>query len=151
LTDPRRFFWEEIEPAGRQEWEEVLTHRQNDVTRLLLEKAYIDDPFTPEFLLHKTCAAANWGETDVAIYSIDELISLSRSYGHFSIKNYKVRKGSYRDPPGIVHAAPRFGIIQMQRGGQAQHPDQLQFNLEAGYFYKIENVRPDMRSERPCQ
>ena len=38
--------------------------------------------------------------------------------------------------------APRFGIVQMQRGGQAQHPEQLQFNLQAGYFYKIENRRP---------
>jgi len=25
----------------------------------------------------------------------------------------------------------------MQRGGQAQHPEQLQFNLQAGYFYNI--------------
>tara|TARA_R100000808_G_scaffold23266_1_gene51440 strand:- start:49 stop:249 length:201 start_codon:yes stop_codon:yes gene_type:complete len=38
--------------------------------------------------------------------------------------------------PDFFHEAPRFGIIQMQRGGQKQHPTQLQFNLEAGYFYK---------------
>ncbi len=39
--------------------------------------------------------------------------------------------------PGVVHQAPRFGVIQMQRGGQKQHPEQLQFNLEASYFRKI--------------
>lgn len=50
---------------------------------------------------------------------------------------YAVRKGTYKDPLGVQHEAPRFGIVQMQRGGQKQHPTQLQFNLKAGYFYKI--------------
>ena len=52
-------------------------------------------------------------------------------------KGYSVRKGQYRDPEGAEHEAPRFGIVQMQRGGQKQHPTQLQFNLKAGYFYCI--------------
>jgi hypothetical protein len=136
-VDPRRFFWEEIECKGREEWEMIFSERQDDVTRLLLQKAYMDDPFTPEFLLHKTKKADTWDSTEVAIYSIDELITLSRQYGGFRVKPYRVNKGSYRDPEGVEHQAPRFGIVQMQRGGQAQHPTQLQFNLEAGYFYKI--------------
>ena len=59
------------------------------------------------------------------------------NYSGFSHKEYSVRKGSFKDPEGVKHQAPRFGIIQMQRGGQKQHPTQLQFNLQAGYFYKI--------------
>lgn len=147
-SDPRRFFWEEIEQHGRKEWQGLFEERQDDITRLMLQKAYMGDPFVPTYLLHKTCAAASWDETEVAIYSIEELIRHSREYSGFSVKPYSVRKGSYRDPPGVTHAAPRFGIVQMQRGGQAQHPDQLQFNLEAGYFYKIKNSRTDMLGNR---
>jgi len=146
-VDPRRFFWEEIEAPGRKEWEQLLSFRQNDVSRLLLQKAYTDDPFIPDFVLHKTKRSNMWSQTEVAIYSIDELLALSRKYQGFTTKLYSVRKGSYKDPPGITHLAPRFGIIQMQRGGQQQHPEQLQFNLEAGYFYKIENLVSDVSSE----
>lgn len=144
LSDPRRFFWEEIDDIGRSEWEQLFTERQSDITRLMLQKAYIDDPFIPTYLLHKTRASNSWVETEAAIYSIDELIALSKEYGSFNTRNYSVRKGSYKDPDGVSHLAPRFGVIQMQRGGQAQHPDQLQFNLEAGYFYKLKNERANM-------
>jgi hypothetical protein len=143
-TDPRRFFWEEINADGRAEWERLFCDQQDEITRLMLQKAYIDDPFIPTFLLHKTRASTDWTQTEIAVYSIDELVKHSRDYGGFSTKAYAVRKGSYRDPAGVTHSAPRFGIVQMQRGGQAQHPDQLQFNLEAGYFYKIQNSRPNM-------
>ena len=135
--DPRRYFWEEIEGEGRVEWEWLLSEHQDTVTRLLLQKAYLQDPFVPEFLLHKTRRSDSWISTEVAIYSIDELVKLSRQYGGFWVKPYSVKKGSYRDPQGVQHHAPRFGIVQMQRGGQAQHPTQLQFNLGSGYFYKI--------------
>lgn len=144
LVDPRRFFWEEIEAGGRCEWESLLGEKQDAITRLLLQKAYLDDPFVPDFVLHKTKRAPQWHQTEIAIYSIDELILHSHQYSGFCLRPYSVRKGSYKDPPGVQHMAPRFGIVQMQRGGQAQHPEQLQFNLEAGYFYKIENRRPDM-------
>ncbi|TAL29290.1 MAG: hypothetical protein EPN97_13520 [Alphaproteobacteria bacterium] len=145
-VDPRRFFWEEIIPAARREWESILSEEQDKITRLLLQKAYMDDPFVPDFVIHKTKSAPSWGRTEVAIYSIDELVSLSRQYQGFSTKAYSVRKGSYKDPKGQTHLAPRFGIIQMQRGGQAQHPEQLQFNLEAGYFYKIGNAREQKKN-----
>ncbi|MGV3769348.1 MAG: hypothetical protein ACO1NM_04900 [Sphingobium phenoxybenzoativorans] len=141
-SDPRRYFWEEIDPTGRLEWEGIFSNYQDDITRLMLQKAYIDDPFVPDFLLHKTKLSEDWVTTEVAIYSIDELILHSHIYGGFSTKSYSVRKGSFKDPVGVSHLAPRFGIVQMQRGGQAQHPEQLQFNLEAGYFYKIENAIP---------
>lgn len=146
LTDPRRFFWEEINALGRAEWERLFNECQDHVTRLMLQKAYIDDPFVPTYLIHKTRAAPSWNATETAIYSVDELIKLSREYGSFNTKSYSVRKGSFRDPVGVSHLAPRFGVVQMQRGGQAQHPDQLQFNLEAGYFYKLKNMRSDVRS-----
>lgn len=136
-TDPRRYFWEEIRPEGRVEWERILSDHQDAVTLLLLQKAYIDDAFFPEYLLHKTKRSLSWTRTEVAIYSIVELIRLSRRYQGFVTKPYTVKKGSYKDPPGVSHLAPRFGIVQMQRGGQKQHPEQLQFNLAAGYFYNI--------------
>lgn len=138
VVDPRRYFWEEIDSKGRVEWESIFRKKQDEVSRLLFQKAYLDDPFIPEYLLHKTKKASSWPETEVAIYSIDELITLSRTYQGFTTKAYSVKKGSHKDPAGITHLAPRFGVIQMQRGGQKQHPDQLQFNLEAGYFYKIQ-------------
>jgi hypothetical protein len=128
-TDPRRYFWEEIENEGRMEWEIILSEKQDEISRLLLQKAYLEDPFVPDFLLHKTRRAEKWESTEVAIYTIDELIKLSRKYGNFRVKPYRVNKGSYRDPEGAEHQAPRFGVVQMQRGGQAQHPTQLQFNL----------------------
>ena len=136
-TDPRRFFWEEIDSVGRTEWESIFSEKQDEVTRLLLQKAYMDDPFIPEFLLHKTKKAADWTSTEVAVYAIDELIALSRSYDGFQVKPYRVNKGSYRDPKGIKHHAPRFGVVQMQRKGSKQNATQLQFNLKAGYFNKI--------------
>jgi hypothetical protein len=136
-SDPRRYFWEEISPIGRREWECILSEKQDEVSRLLFQKAYLDDPFVPEFLLHKTKRADSWETTEVAIYTIDELIALSRTYQGYATRPYSVKKGSHKDPPGVTHLAPRFGIIQMQRGGQAQHPEQLQFNLEASYFYKL--------------
>ena len=137
LTDPRRYFWEEINTQGRGEWERILSDKQDDISRLLFQKAYMNDPFVPEYVLHKTKKAVSWNKTEVAIYSVNELVELSRRYQGFTTKSYSVKKGSYKDPAGVTHLAPRFGVIQMQRGGQKQHPEQLQFNLEAGYFYKI--------------
>ncbi len=138
LIDPRRYFWEEIDAVGRNEWEKIFATYQDEISYLLLQKAYIEDVFVPEYLLHKTKRAASWQVTEVAIYSINELVTLSRAYQGFTTKPYSVKKGTYKDPSGVIHLAPRFGVIQMQRGGQQQHPEQLQFNLEAGYFYKIE-------------
>ena len=148
-VDPRRFFWEETYEPGRLEWEALLSERQDDVMRLLLQKAYLGDPFSPDLLLHKTKRSPSWDLTEVAIYTIDEIIAHSRAYSGFRLQPYAVTKGSYRDPAGVAHMAPRFGIVQMQRGGQAQHPEQLQFNLKAGYFYKIEKRRPNMVGDRP--
>ena len=135
-TDPRRFFWEETSRKGRLELESIFSTHQDVITRLLLQKAYLNDPFTPEILLHKTKKLSK-NPQEYALYSIEELIMLSRKHKGFEKKKYSVKKGQYKDPCGVFHEAPRFGVVQMQRGGQKQHPTQLQFNLEAGYFYKI--------------
>lgn len=137
IIDPRRYFWEEIDLLGRDELENLFSSKQNEISRLLFQKAYLDDPFIPEYLLHKTKKSHSWDLTEIAIYSINKLVALSCNYQGFITKPYSIKKGSYKDPEGVQHLAPRFGIIQMQRGGQKQHPEQLQFNLEAGYFYKI--------------
>lgn len=143
-TDPRRYFWEEIGINERNEWANAFSINQDNITRILLKKAYIDDQFVPDFLIHKTRRSESWDRTEVAIYNIEELIGLSSRYQGFATKPYTVKKGSYKDPSGVYHLAPRFGIVQMQRGGQEQHPEQLQFNLEAGYFYKIGQERPNV-------
>ncbi|MGB3635334.1 MAG: hypothetical protein WA982_14930 [Rubrobacteraceae bacterium] len=135
-VDCRRFFWEETDQSGRKELECIFTQYQDIITRLLLQKAYLDDPFTPDLILHKT-KKLQTDPQEFALYSVNQLVDLSRKYKGFNKKLYSVRKGQYKDPPGVAHEAPRFGIVQMQRGGQRQHPTQLQFNLEAGYFYKI--------------
>ena len=135
-VSPDRFFWEEISKDGRKELEDIFIMHQDKITRLLLQRAYPQDPFIPELLLHKT-KKIETGPQEFALYSIDGLIELSKRYRGFEKNKYIVRKGRHKDPPGVSHEAPRFGIIQMQRGGQKQHPTQLQFNLKAGYFYKI--------------
>ena len=133
-STPDRYFWEETDRNGRAEWEQLFTDHQDAVTRLLLQKGYADDMFPPQIIFHKTRKAIG-GEEEIAIFSMDEFISLSHAYSPFCLGEYRVRKGSHKEPLGIIHQAPRFGVVQMQRGGQKQHPTQLQFNLKAGYFY----------------
>jgi hypothetical protein len=145
-TDPRRFFWEEVDREGREEIEDLFQRRHGDIFRLLLQKAYHDDPFVPGYIVHKTRKVVDSNSLEAAIYSVDELIALSKQYKGFEVKAYSVRKGSYKDPAGVSHKAPRFGVVQMQRGGQKQHPTQLQFNLEAGYFYNL----PEQFDEVPA-
>lgn len=135
--DPRRFFWEELSLPGRSELEAIFRQHQARITRLLLQKAYLDDAFTPDFLLHKTRRSASPDQTEVAILQIDQRVQRSGSYQGFATRPYSVHKCSFKDPPGVAHLAPRFGIVQMQRGGQRQQPEQLRFNLEAGYFYRL--------------
>lgn len=135
LSSSERYFWEEINNDGRNEWEDLFRNHQNDVTKLLLQKGYANDPFPPEIILHKTKKTIS-EEEEIAIFSIDEFIALSEKYGGFGFNEYRVQKGRFKEPEGIKHLAPRFGVVQMQRGGQKQHPSQLQFNLKAGYFYQ---------------
>jgi hypothetical protein len=40
-VDPRRYFWEEIPRDARTAWETLFSDRQDDITRLLLQKAYL--------------------------------------------------------------------------------------------------------------
>ena len=134
ISTPERYFWEEINVEGKREWEKLFTVHQDDITRILLQKGYVGDPFPPQIILHKTKKSTSSDE-EIAIFTMDEFISLSHQYSPFGYSTYRVKKGSHKEPEGIEHLAPRFGVIQMQRGGQKQHPTQLQFNLKAGYFY----------------
>lgn len=136
LADVNRWFWEELPAAARKFWEELLSHQQDEVTRSLLQFAYADDPLPPSYLLHQRSKAPTESRTPMALFSVDEFVALSRAAGGFSTRPYMVRKGTFKNDPA-THLAPRFGFVQFQRGGQRQHPTQLQFNLQAGYFYKI--------------
>lgn len=139
ISTPERYFWEEINSDGKREWEEVLCDKQDEITRLLLQKGYKDDPFAPEIIFHKT-KMTNSNDEEIAVFTMDEFVELSRKFSSFGHNLYRVKKGRYKEPEGVIHQAPRFGVIQMQRGGQKQHPTQLQFNLKAGYFYKLAEI-----------
>ncbi len=138
-SDQSRWFFEELPEVAKKELIVLFTKYQNDITRILLQKAYLGDPFSPEFLLHQTKTFSDYNNCEVALFTLTELIELSAKYNSFWTKPYMIRKGSHKGDPS-VHEAPRFGFIQFQRGGQKQHPTQLQFNLEAGYFYKLPTV-----------
>ncbi len=137
VSDNRRFFWEEINPLGKQFWEDLFEKEQFLISKILFTKGYKNDVLEPSFLIHKTKKIESPLPEEVAIFKINDLIKKSIQFSGFTHKEYSVKKGSFKDPEGVKHQAPRFGIIQMQRGGQKQHPTQLQFNLQAGYFYKI--------------
>jgi len=138
-SDPDRWFWEELPAKEKNELEKMFKISQDDISEVLFKKAYLNDPFKPEYVLHQTKKFDNINNVEVAIFSIKKLIELSRIFLGFDLKPYTVKKGRFRGDPGI-HLAPRFGVIQMQRGGQKQHPTQLQFNLKAGYFYRLKDL-----------
>lgn len=140
ISSPERYFWEEINEDGRIEWESVFKNHQDKITRLLLQKGYSNDPFPPEIIMHKTKKSNSVDDDEVAVFTMDEFVELSHKFSTFAHGFYRVRKGRYKEPEGVVHQAPRFGVIQMQRGGQKQHPTQLQFNLKAGYFYELDKL-----------
>ncbi|MCG3142241.1 MAG: hypothetical protein HDKAJFGB_03649 [Anaerolineae bacterium] len=135
-SDPDRWFFEELPAKGRKEWEMILGKYQREVTTVLLQKAYAGDPLLPEFLLHQTVSYSDINKCEMALFTIGELVDLSCRYTGFETSQYLVRKGRFKGDPN-PHLAPRFGYIQFQRGGQKQHPTQLQFNLQSGYFYKL--------------
>lgn len=137
-SNPVRFYWEEINAEGLREWESLLAKNQDEITRLLLQKAYLDDPFSPDVIIQKTKKVIS-GPEEFAIYSISELIFRSQAYAGFvkTLKTEVSKSKSYDVPQGVQHECPKFGIIQMQRFGNKQNATQLQFNLQAGYFYKI--------------
>jgi hypothetical protein len=131
--NPERWFFEELPEKGRRDIENALNRYQAQISRILLQLAYSEDPHPPEYLLHLTVKPADVDEASLALFTIDELIAFSCRYTGFHTKEYLVRKGRFRGDRS-VHLAPRFGFVQFQRGGQVQHPTQLQFNLQAGYF-----------------
>lgn len=133
LSDPRRYYWEELPKEAKSEWENIFSKWQDKITLLLFQKAYKDDPYPPEFLLHQTVKYDDFNHCPTAIFKMDEIVRRSHEYRGYYLKNYSIHKGTYKNDPA-VHEAPRFGFIQFQRGGQKQHPTQLQFNLMAGYF-----------------
>lgn len=135
-SDPSRFFFEELPDVNKTSIVDFFTNYQEQVTRILLQKAYLNDPYEPEFVIHQTKKYDSIDTLESAIFTTDELIGYSQKSSSFSTKEYVIRKGTYKSDDS-VHQAPRFGFIQFQRGGQKQHPTQLQFNLQAGYFYKL--------------
>ncbi|MFX0100112.1 MAG: hypothetical protein ACFFCS_11075 [Candidatus Hodarchaeota archaeon] len=130
--DLERWFWEELPFEGREELEKIIRENQNEITNLLLRKAYPEDPYPPEYLIHQTVKYEDINNVKVAIFTIYELVQFSYHFNKFCKKDYTVK--------GNSHQAPRFGFIQFQRKGSKKNATQLQFNLKAGYFYKLPNM-----------
>lgn len=107
------------------------------VADLLSMLAYF---FSTVLLFHKTKRASSFDNQEIAVFTMDQFIKLSKEYSPFSYIYYRVKKGRHKEPEGVSHQATRFGVVQMQRGGQKQHPTQLQFNLKAGYFYDLDKL-----------
>ena len=142
VSDPSRWYWEELPQAARTEWENLLDNHTEGVTRVLMQKAYLNDPLEPDYILHLRTAYTNLEDSQLAIYSVDEFVKYSAQVGRFDTRPYVIHKGSFKHD-NTTHLAPRFGVVQFQRGGQKQHPTQLQFNLKAGYFNSFPQMRPD--------
>lgn len=136
ISDPNRYYWEELSDCAKNEWEFIFTSYQKQISLLLFQKAYKDDPYAPNYLLHQTVKYEDFNNIETAIFSMDEIVSLSCYHCGFVLTPYIIRKGRYKNDD-TIHYAPRFGFIQFQRGGQKQHPTQLQFNLKSGYFRHI--------------
>jgi len=133
LSDPSRYYWEELPNEIQSEWEHIFYNYQDEITLILFQKAYKDDPFPPEILLHQTVKYDSFERCRIALFTMEEIVELSRKHSRYILSPYVIRKGRYK-AENSIHYAPRFGFIQFQRGGQKQHPTQLQFNLKAGYF-----------------
>lgn len=135
-SDPNRYYWEEMSHRAQQDWQAIFREHQDQITMLLFQKAYKDDPYPPDYLLHQTVKYDDFCHCETALFSMKEIVDLSRKHSGFTLSEYVIRKGTYKHDDS-KHLAPRFGFIQFQRGGQKQHPTQLQFNLKAGYFRHI--------------
>lgn len=135
VTRSDRYFWEEIPDGETDWWKRFLTENHHLVLDTLLRLGYDDDPLPPTVVLHQRSKPKSFEQVPIAVYWIEDLISRSIAVSGFCTKPYRVYKGTGRDPTK-EHQAPRFGVVQFQRGGQKQHPTQLQFNLESGYFNK---------------
>lgn len=136
--DPNRYYWEEMPIKAQNDWNDIISKNQDEISLLLFQKAYKDDPFPPEYLLHQTVKYTDFKNCETAIFSTNEIIQLSKKHSGFVLSGYRIYKGTYKNKD-VVHMAPRFGIIQFQRGGQKVHPTQLQFNLKSGYFYILKD------------
>ena len=97
---------------------------------------YPGDPVPPTYVMHVRQRSATWGDTPLALYAVPELVALSVRYQGFATRPYRVNKGRFKGDPAF-HEAPRFGVVQFQPLGNTQNRNQLQFNLQAGYFTKL--------------
>lgn len=135
-STPERWFWEELAPDARHEWEALLDSKGGEVLRILLRDAYAGDVYRPKYVMHVRQRASDPTRVPLALFSVDELVNLSVAYKGFETREYRVNKGRFKGDPALHHA-PRFGIVQFQPLGNAQNRNQLQFNLEANYFARI--------------
>ena len=83
ISDPERWFWEELPKKDLNEWELIFNKYEFEITKILLQKAYKNDPFPPKFVLHKYKKHDNINECSVAIFGLEELCNISCKYAKF--------------------------------------------------------------------
>jgi len=54
ISDPNRYYWEEMSEQAQDDWKMIFEEQQDHISMLLFQKAYKDDPYPPEYLLHQT-------------------------------------------------------------------------------------------------
>ncbi len=137
-VNDERWFWEELQPAVREEWATILTVHQREITKIVLTRspAYANDPFPPQFIMHKCTACEDEKHMELSLLDVDDLVTYSLMYCGFTTKLRRVTKGRFKEDPNH-HEYPRFGFIQFQPIGNTQNKNELQMNLQAGYFNKI--------------
>jgi hypothetical protein len=138
-ADDRRWFWEELPEDARNELENLLDNKQKDITKILLQDAYENDPYPPKYVLHQRVGCDDINDCKMALFEVDELSQYSEQFNGFYTYNYGVHKGTFKDDPN-THQAPRFGFVQFQRLGNTQNATQLQYNLKTAYFNKIDDL-----------
>ena len=90
-TIKKGIFWEEINKDGKNFGKNCLKINK-EITEILFRKGYSDDPYEPDYLLHKTRKVDENEREEYAIFSIDQLIKMSIDYQGFIKNKYQVKK-----------------------------------------------------------
>lgn len=133
---PERWYWEELPTRIQEEWKQLLTDYQDEITILILQKAnaYKTDKFRPSYILHECKRHTDINDCQAAVMSMDEFAEYSRLYDRFGLKGKKISKGKYKGIDLAEHLYPHFGFLQFQPIGNKQNFSELQFNLKSNYY-----------------
>lgn len=137
-----RWYWEELSDSIKDEWQIIFSNNQVKITMMLLQCArnYKTDIYKPTYILHECENHEDIDDCRVVIMSVEEFAEYSKLFDSFGIKEKRINKGSYKGIDMAMHQYPHFGFIQFQPIGNKKNFSELQFNLKAKYYNKIEKL-----------